>query len=151
MQSATVPLVSECEVHNRVHPSTMTASGTRTLGSDLIAQLGVSSSGYSGLPLIEHAQSHSHQIMMMALGKVCRRIYMRYQYFYTLETYYPVYINSVSYTAFLSCLMLFFVEVITVTFLVSVMLKRVGHPYSNAVICPRPILIGISTLTLSVA
>ena len=47
----------------------MTASGTRTLGSDLIIQLGVSSSGYSGLPVIEHAQPQSHQIMMMALGK----------------------------------------------------------------------------------
>ena len=76
---------------------------------------------------------------------------MRYQYLYTLETYYRVYINSVSCTAFPSCLMLFFVEVIKVTFLVSVLLKHVGHPDSNAAICSRLILIDISTLTLSVA
>ena len=47
--------------------------------------------------------------------------------------------------------MLFFVEVIKVTFLVSVMLKLVGHQDSNSAICPRPILIDISILTLSVA
>ena len=57
--------------------------------------------------------------------------------FNTRETYYHLYIDSVSYTAFPS--------------LVSVMLKRVGHPDSNAAICSRPILIDISTLTLSVA
>ena len=80
---------------------------------------------------------------------------MLYQYLYTLIYIYRhitrVYMNSVSYTAFPSSLMLFFVEYIKVIFFVSVMLKPVGHTYSNAAICSRPMLIDISTLTLSVA
>ena len=46
----------------------------------------------------------------------------------------PVCMNSVSYTAFPSSLMLFFVEDIKVILLVSVMLKIVGHPDLNAAI-----------------
>ena len=44
--------------------------------------------------------------------------------------------------------MLFLVEVMKVTFLVSVLLELGGHPGIILVICSRPILIGSSTLTL---